>query len=179
MSDQQGGLEHSMARVAYGDPDKAPELVAQIRNERTGRLSNLYRLLLNSPAVAAGWLQLGTAIRYQSKLDGPSRELAICLVARLTGAEYEWRSHEPLARAEGVAGEKLASLEEWRESDHFDPRERAILAYAEQMTNNIEVDDSTFSAVRAHFDDQEIVELTATVAFYNLVSRFLVALEVD
>jgi alkylhydroperoxidase family enzyme len=104
-----------MARVGYGDPERFPELVAQIKSERTGRLSNLYRLLLNSPAVAAGWLHLGTAIRYQSKLDGSSRELAICLVARLTGADFEWRSHEPLARAEGVAGEKLARLEDWRE----------------------------------------------------------------
>jgi alkylhydroperoxidase family enzyme len=47
------------------------------------------------------------------------------------------------------------------------------------MTNNLQVEDSTFSAVRSQFDDQEMVELTATVAFYNLVSRFLVALEVD
>lgn len=168
-----------MARVAYPDSDKLPELVAQIKSERTGRLPNLYRLLLNSPTVAAGWLHFGTAIRYQSKLDGHSRELAICLVARLTRSEYEWHSHEPLARAEGVSAEQLQALDDWRASNRFDPREQAILAYAEQMTEGLTVDDATFSAVRNQLDDQEIVELTATVAFYNLVSRFLIALQVD
>lgn len=168
-----------MARIVYPDPDKQPDLVAQIRRERSGRLPDLYRLLITNPAIAAGWLQLGTAVRYRSKLDGSSRELAACLVARLTRAENEYRSHERHARAEGLSAEQLEALPDWRASDLFDPRQQAVLAYAEQMTQNIEVDDATFSAIRAHFDDQEIIELTATVGFYNLVARFLVALQVD
>jgi alkylhydroperoxidase family enzyme len=61
----------------------------------------------------------------------------------------------------------------------FDERERAALAYAEASTRTIRVPDDVFVAVRRNFDDREIVELTATIGAYNLVSRFLEALQVD
>ena len=55
-----------MARVPYADENSSPEIKAlseRIRAERGGRLLNLYKMLLNSPSVAAGWLSLLTAIR--------------------------------------------------------------------------------------------------------------------
>ena len=172
-----------MARVAYaptsGGDDTYQQLVQQIKDERGGRVLNLYRMLLNSPAVAAGWLHMGSAIRFRSKLDGAVRELAICSVARATGAEYEWRAHSRLAREQGVSEAQLADLTSWRGSDAYDPRQRAVLAYAEQMAHQIEVDDATFAEVQRWFDAQELVELTSTIGFYHMVSRVLVALQVD
>jgi alkylhydroperoxidase family enzyme len=47
------------------------------------------------------------------------------------------------------------------------------------MTREIRVPDDVFRGVREHFNDREIVELTATIAAYNLVSRFLEALQID
>jgi alkylhydroperoxidase family enzyme len=47
------------------------------------------------------------------------------------------------------------------------------------MTRSIRVPDEVFAAVRRNFDDREIVELTATIGAYNLVSRFLEALQID
>jgi alkylhydroperoxidase family enzyme len=61
----------------------------------------------------------------------------------------------------------------------FGARERAALAYTEAMTRSIRVPDDVFAAVRRNFDDREIVELTATIGAYNLVSRFLEALQID
>ena len=172
-----------MARLRYVEPtdesDELEALAAQILSERGGQLPNLYKMLLHSPPVAAGWLHFGTAVRSQAKLDGRIRELAICKVARLTRAEYERLHHEPIARREGITEQQLAGLDAWREGDLFDTRDRAVLAYAEQMTERVQVDDAVFAAVREHFDDREIVELTATIAFYNLVSRFLVAMQID
>jgi alkylhydroperoxidase family enzyme len=57
--------------------------------------------------------------------------------------------------------------------------EWAVLRYADKMTRDVAVDDGTFEALKkAGLSNQEIVEVTATVAGYNLVSRFLVALDV-
>ena len=47
------------------------------------------------------------------------------------------------------------------------------------MTRTIRVPDDVFAAVRRHFAEREMVELTATIGAYNLVSRFLEALQVD
>jgi alkylhydroperoxidase family enzyme len=56
--------------------------------------------------------------------------------------------------------------------------EADVLALTDAMTRDIEVPDALFAPLRARYNDQELVELTATVAAYNMVSRFLVALRV-
>lgn len=168
-----------MARLPYADlarPDVAP-LVERIVAER-GSVLHLYQMLLHSPAVADGWLAYLTAIRQRSTLDGALRELVIMRVADLNGASYEADQHAPIALREGVSPAKLSALPRWADSDAFDPRERAVLAYTDAMTRDVKVPENVFAALQAHFDAQRIVELTATIAAYNMVSRFLEALEI-
>src|SRR6266511_1536019 len=102
-----------MARLPQVNPETVPanqrNLVDQIKRER-GRVSALYQTLLNSPPVAAGWLHMGTAVRNEASLNGAIRELVICRVAQVTGAEYEWQAHSPIAVREGVAQEQLDEL---------------------------------------------------------------------
>jgi AhpD family alkylhydroperoxidase len=168
-----------MARIPYADPEhpEVRELAARIRAERGGVL-HLYRMLLHSPAVAEGWLTYLTAIRQRGALPGALRELVIMRVAVLNGAPYEADQHAPIALREGVTQAQLDALADWAGSDLFDARERAVLAYTDAMTRQIQVPDEVFAAVRAAFDEKRLVELTATVAAYNMVSRFLEALKV-
>ena len=161
-----------------GHPELA-QLIATIKSERGGKLLHLYQALLNSPPVAEGWLKLFTAIRQKTKLGGRYRELAILQVALHTGAEYEYRAYIPFALPEGMSQEKIDAIPEWQLSGLFDDRDRTVLAYTDCMTRGIRVPDAVFAAVRRVFDDREIVELTATIAGYNLVSRFLVAMQVE
>jgi len=171
-----------LTRVPLIEEEEHPELaglIATIKSERGGRLLHLYRALLNSPPVAEGWLKLFTAIRQKAKLGGRYRELAILRVALLNDAEYEYRAHVPFALKDGMSQEQIDALAAWQVSKGFDDRERAVLAYTDCMTRGVRVPDPIFAAVRRHFDDREVVELTATIAGYNLVSRFLVAMQID
>ncbi len=171
-----------MTRVPLIEEEKHPELaglIATIKAERGGRLLHLYRALLNSPPIAEGWLKLFTAIRQKSTLPGRYRELAILEVALLNGAEYEYRAHLPFALQEGVSQQQIDALPGWQVSRNFDDRERAVLAYTDGMTRGIRVPDAVFAEVHGHFNDRETVELTATIAGYNLVSRFLVAMQLE
>ncbi len=171
-----------MTRVPLIEEEQHPELgelIATIKSERGGRLLHLYRALLNSPPVAEGWLRLFTAIRQKAKFPGRFRELAILRVALLNGAEYEYRAHLPFALKDGVSQQQIDALPGWQVSGRFDERERAVLAYTDCMTREIRVPDSVFAEVRRHFNDRELVELAATVAGYNLVSRFLVAMLIE
>jgi len=55
----------------------------------------------------------------------------------------------------------------------------AVLHYTDAMTKNVKVPDEVFAELKKNTSsDKEIVELTATIGAYNLVSRFLVALDV-
>lgn len=171
-----------MARLPYADEASSAEtraLADQIRAERGGRLGNLYRMLLHSPPVAAGWLHFLTAIRQQCDLGGQYRELAILCVAVINDAPYEYRAHIPFALKEGVTQAQIDALGNWRDSAVYSDAQRAVLAYTDAMTRQIHVADGVFDALRAHFNQRELVELTATIAAYNLVSRFLEALMVD
>jgi alkylhydroperoxidase family enzyme len=170
-----------MARIPYADENRDDEvkaLAAQIRKER-GKMHNLYRMLLNSPPVARGWLNLLTAVRQQCKLPGRYREIAILRIAIINGADYEYESHIPFARKEGVSAGKIEALRDWQSSNAFDAAERAVLAYTDSMTKVVHVPEPVFDALRPHFDARELVELTATVGAYNLVSRFLEAVQID
>jgi AhpD family alkylhydroperoxidase len=168
-----------MARIAYADIDRretralASEIIAQ-----RGGVLHLYRMLLHSPPVAAGWLSYLTAIRRECSLPGALRELAIMRVALLNGAPYEADQHAPIARAEGLSEAQLDELPAWSGSELFDSKQRAVLAFTDAMTRDVRVDDTAFSNVRAHFDERSIVELAATVGAYNMVSRFLEALQI-
>jgi alkylhydroperoxidase family enzyme len=171
-----------MARLAYADENSSPEIAAlakKIRAERGGRMLNLYQMLLNSPPLAEGWLNLFTAIRQKCELGGNYRELAILRVAIINGADYEYRAHMPFALKEGLTEAQIGALNIWQESQLFSDAQRAVLAYADAMTREIHVADVVFDALRPHFDQRQVVELTATIAGYNLVSRFLEALAID
>ena len=168
-----------MARLSYAnleDPEARP-LVERIVAER-GSVLHLYQMLLHSPTVAQGWLAHLTGIRQRATLSGRLRELVIMRVALVNGAPYEADQHAPIALREGVSQAQLDALAEWENSTIFDAQDRAVLAYTDAMTRHVQVPDSVFKEVRAHFSDRELVELTATIATYNMVSRFLEALEI-
>jgi AhpD family alkylhydroperoxidase len=168
-----------MARIPYGDP-QAPDvkpLVDRIVAER-GNLLHLYQMLIHSGPVAEGWLNLLTAIRHKGVLPGGLREMIIIRIASLNNAPYEADQHVPIALKEGVPQAQLDALAAWRDSALFSSKERAVLAYVDAMTRQIQVPQDVFAAVRAHFNEREMVELTATIGAYNMVSRFLEALEI-
>ena len=168
-----------MARIPYADltnPEAKP-LVERIVAERGGVL-HLYQMLLHSPPVASGWLNYLTAIRQQSSLPGGLRELVIMRIAVLNGAPYEAEQHAPIALREGVSQVQLDDLENWQQSKNYDATQRAVLAYTAAMTKDIRVSPEVFAAVKAVLTDRLLVELTATVGAYNMVSRVLEALQI-
>ena len=178
----------TMSRVTpYREPSGAPEseLVARIRARRGGRLLNLDRLLLRSPPFATGWNAHLGAVRTQLALSPRLRELAICAVAVLNGADYELEHHAPeLLRAGGSPSQiealKALSASEGPYPAVFDPVEAAVLRLSVEMTREIKVSNATFERVCSLLqDERQVVELVGVIATYNMVSRFLVALEID
>lgn len=171
-----------MARLAYKrsedvDPD-AQALFAEIAGTR-GRIGPLYQMVMNSPEIARGWFAMGNAVRLRAKLDGKLRELAILLVGHLLQADYEYSHHYPFALRNGASAEQLAALPDFETSPLFDERERDVLRFAKVSTLEVVVPDAVYEAARRHFDPQEMVELAATVGFYNMVCRVIHALQIE
>jgi AhpD family alkylhydroperoxidase len=176
-----------MARIAYIEEDSASAETKsefeRLRGARGSRPGHLYQLLAHSPKLMARWAAFAETLRGFDKdgsvsLDARSRELAIIQVARLTGADYEWSAHAPLARREGVTEEQVKALLAG-DTGAFSEADRALLAYAGESTRSVQVSESTFEELRRHFDEQRILELAVTVGFYNCVARVLEGLGID
>lgn len=166
----------------WQDSDYAPPaLLKKIKGRRDqGKLIALDRLLLNSFPLAEGWNEYLRRIRKELSLNGELRELIICRVAQINGAEYEWGQHLVVYLQEGGTQEKADAMANWETSSLFTAADMAILALTDHSTKNIKVPDQVFTDMRAAgFTETHIVEAVAVCACYNMVSRFLVALELE
>ncbi|SDG85087.1 carboxymuconolactone decarboxylase family protein [Microbacterium pygmaeum] len=171
----------SEIRVPLVEPGSNPALAAieaDIRAERGGEIAVLYRALLNSAPVADGWEKLLTAIRNRSTTPSTVRELVILRVAVLNRADFEFAAHVPHAKAAGVTSAQLDAVQRDAGPGPFSEQEHLALALTDAMTTEIEVPDALMQRIQSHFDARGVVELVATVAAYNMVSRFLVALNI-
>ena len=163
--------------VVPGSNPKLAEIEKRIVEER-GRISPLYQTLLNAPEIAQGWEALLTAIRNRNSLSPAIREMIILRVAILNRADYEFDSHEPHAIKAGVSPEKITAIRQAKLPDIFDEQESLILSLTDVMTKEIQVSDELFDRIKPFFNDTQRLELVATIAAYNMVSRLLNALHV-
>lgn len=162
------------------------ELVQAIKARRGGTLINLDKALLWSEPLARGWNTYLRAVRTELPTSRKLRELGICTVALLTGAQYEYHHHAPDFLAAGGTQAQLDALNAFVKTNPrglpADPAlnevEGLVIRYASQMTLDVKVSDEVFNALRTHFDETGIVELTSAIATYNMVARFLVALQI-
>ncbi len=171
-----------MARIAYIEEKDHPELAAEIAKIKGGRgaLINIYKLLLHSPAVCMNWFEHIGAIRWKTKLSPRLREIAIVRIAQAARYGYALQQHIPgIAVPDGVSLEECNALKDWKPSPFFNEAERAALAYVDAIIAGPEVPDDVFNAVRKHYSEREVVELTVLAGTYIMHNRVFTALRVD
>ena len=161
--------------VAQGTKPELKEIEARILQER-GRISLLYQVLLNSAPIAQGWEAMLTAVRNQTSVPADLRELMILRVAVLNKASFEFEAHVPHALKAGVPQSKIDGVRQMVLSGIFSDEEKLLLTMTDHMTRDIEVPAELMAEVTRRYTPDKVVELVATVAAYNMVSRFLVAL---
>ncbi|MBU4612670.1 carboxymuconolactone decarboxylase family protein [Achromobacter sp. GG226] len=171
------------SRLAPIPPGSRPELAAaEARIVATrGRVSPLYQVLLHSPVVAEGWEALLTAIRQKTAVPADLRELVILRVAMLNGAPYEFEAHVPHALAAGLPAGLIDAVRAAGDGPltGLEPPQAEILALTDAMTRGIEVPDAVYAPLAARYGHGTQLEIVATVAAYNMVSRLLVALRLS
>ena len=115
--------------------------------------------------------------RKSSPIDPALRSLVQVRVSQINSCRFCVDLNGAAALERGIDATKLAALPGWEQSPAFDEREKAVLAYAEAATDPARhVDDACFARLRAFFDEQAVLELTALIAFQNMSSKFNAAL---
>lgn len=120
-----------------------------------------------------------TLDRRDSPIEPALRALILVRISQINWCAFCVDLNSAAALERAVAPGKLAALESFEGSPLYTEREKAALAYVEAMTDPARrVDDACFARLRAHFGEQEALELTALAAFQNLSSKFNAALGV-
>jgi AhpD family alkylhydroperoxidase len=150
------------------------------QKRKYGAVLDAALLWARSPKVFLGVAALyGTIDRASSPLPPPLRSLLTVRVSQLNGCRFCVDLNSATMLKRGISTAKAQALENWRESDRFDAREKAALDYAEAMTlSDREVEDDLMERVKKHFDDDGVIDLTALIAFQNMSTKFNNALAV-
>lgn len=168
-----------MARLSLIDPESLSGDVRASFDRMPVKL-NIFRMMAHAEANIIPAMRLGNSILHRQKLSAVNRELLILQVAQLEGGEYEWRQHVPIALGVGVTQHQVDGLEQGRfDDDAFDPAQRTLLAFGREVISNVRVPEPVFTAMRAHFSEQEAVEAIVAIGFYMMMARLTEATETD
>lgn len=130
----------------------------------------LFRTLARNPRVfrrfmAGGLLDKGT-------LSMRERELAIDRACARCGGEYEWGVHIALfAERIGFGADEIAAtVVPGADAACWTERERLIVRLVDQLHDTNNVDDALWAALKAEFEDEQIIELVVLTGYYHMVS---------
>ncbi len=130
-----------------------------------------------NPKALQALIGLGT-LAEQSGIEPKLLHLMMMRASQMNGCAYCLDMHSKDARAIGETEQRLYGLDAWREAPYYSERERAALAWTEAVTNvaTTHAPDEVYEALRAHFTEQEIGNLTMAVAVINAFNRLNVGL---
>jgi len=144
-----------------------------------GNILNLYRVLANQPLALRAFMTMSRYVRDESTLPPHVRELAILVTAYTLDVDYEKVHHLAAARRAGIPESKLQAVPNWAASPVYDPPERAVMTYADQVARTRRISDSTFNALLQHLSPKQIVDLAVTVGWYHFCAAIILSLGVE
>ena len=150
-------------------PEPLDPIVKELFDRRRamgGAIINLSLVQAHAPKIARATNASAFALRFDTVTPRSLRELVIMRTAQIAGSAYEINQHKPMMKMCGFTDRQIAEVARWKRSKLFDDKQRAVLAYVEQMAHGGNVDDATYGNLARHFTSQEIMEISATVASY-------------
>jgi alkylhydroperoxidase family enzyme len=172
-----------MPRIPYVEKEAATGELKKLYDGfeeqfRVRGIPNVVKALANSPGLATRVFPLANYFMTQSSLDPRMRELAVLILMKRLDCEYGFVRHIEIAERVGLSRAQIDAVGSYSTSPLFTDDDKLILRYAEELTTKARVDDNLFSQVEKLIGRQNILELTAATAFWNMMARNLNALQV-
>ena len=154
------------------------QAVADAVQKVYGNIRGPWTMLLHSPKLTAKMLPLTPFFWHESIVEGKLRSVGILAAVRERESEYVWAAQVGMARRNGVREEYIDLLRAKGDAAKLPVPEREIVTYVRQLLRTNRVNPATFDALKSRFGAQWLVELTATIGYFGLVSGIANAFEV-
>ena len=165
-----------MYDLLFGDRDPVSQ-----PGTATGTPGNWWTVFALSPDILKHAVD-GFAI-YRNparRIDPVLRELGQTRAGWVRGSQFVFSQHCKSLRGLGVPDAKIAAVPYWTVSDLFDAQERAVLAYADCLSQaGGRVPDQLFETLRAFWDDEQILEFTYITCLYDMHALMARALRLE
>lgn len=153
-----------------------PEQQDLYRRRMVGPWADLrgpFNAFMRSPAMADKALELGNQIRHGNSLSDRLTELAILVTGRHWSAQYEWWAHYRRALDAGLPAAIADSIALRQRPRAMQPEEEALYDFCIELHQTQQVSDAIWARAKAHFTEQQILDLIATCGYYVLISMVL------
>ena len=158
---------------------EAREIMAAIE-KKAGRVTNFVRTIAHRPEVLKALLPLYSAITGRGTVDARIKEYVYMKTSMINRCDYCLASHIASSKRHGVTEEQVRALAgDYAASPLFSDAEKLAVRYAEQMTRDANgLSDADFAALKLHFSEEQIVEITLVSCMANFTNRLNDALRV-
>jgi len=137
---------------------------------RSKRANHFFRTMANRPEVLKTFVPLYGAIMGPGAVERRMKELVYLTCSYANRCPYCTAAHVATGKRAGITEEELRALQAG-ENDGFAASERAAIQYARELTIAANAT-ATQAALRDHFTDEQIVEITLVAAMANFTNRF-------
>ena len=160
-----------MQRIPLVDPATLEGELAEAYKGPSGQ-ATFFRLMAQAPTAYAAYRPFTQAIFAQLELPPVDRELVVLLAMDIEKGEYEWAQHVKIAQAMGITEAQIGAIQgrTFQEAGLTD-KQAALLAFTQQVVEDVRVDDPTFEAAAKHYSHRELVETIFTIGNYMLLAR--------
>lgn len=138
---------------------------------RSKQPNPFFRVMAHRPEALKNFVPFYGAVAGAGSLERRLKELAYLTASIANRCAFCTAAHTPAARKAGLTDDEFRAIEN-EQNAGFSPAEQALIAYARELTRTARVEDSTRTALEAHFTEEQIVELTMVVAMANFTNRF-------
>lgn len=153
-----------------------PEQRTMIQHVLSGPRGNLggpFNVLLRSPEMGDQVQSFGASMRFLTTMPPKLREMAIIITARHWTSHFEWQAHAAAARQAGLDEAIVKAIAEGKRPAKMTPEETTVYNFATELLSTKQVSDKTFAAAKQLLGERGIVDMTALMGYYQLVSMLL------
>jgi 4-carboxymuconolactone decarboxylase len=148
-------------------------VVARLAKHVRNGLGGPFDVMLRSPDMANGMVELFEYYRFRCKLPPRLKEFATLILAREWTAQFEWFAHKPAAQKAGLADAVIEDLRLGKRPAAMQPDEATVYNFATALIRRHEVDDAAFAKARDLLGDEQLIDLITLIGEYMKVALLL------